>query len=90
MGGDREMKIRLLIALILVMVLSLTLAAPAFAKGPPPEAGKGTAWNDGLGNAWNHLADVFYKTGSLGAGWAWTIVDWLQYPEAGPPPWFAH
>jgi len=79
---------KLVMALLLAVILTVTLAAPAFA-GPPPDAGKGTAWNDGLGNAWNHLEAVFYKTGTQGALWAWAIVDYLQYPSAGPPPWFA-
>lgn len=80
---------KLALALILAAVLTLTFATPAFA-GPPPDAGKGTAWNDndGLGNAWNHLKEVSDKTGSAGVGWAWAIIDYLWYPEAGPPPWF--
>jgi len=80
---------KLLVAVILAVVLTLTLATPAFA-GPPPDAGKGTAWNNGLGNALNHLEEVFYKTYSEGALWALCIIDWLRYPGAGPPPWFAH
>ena len=80
---------KLILAVILAVVLTLTLATPAFA-GPPPDAGKGTAWNDGLENAWNHLEEVFHKTGSAGALWAWALIDSLRYPGAGPPPWFAH
>ena len=76
---------RLIVALILAVVLTVTLAAPAFA-GPPPDAGKGTAWNEGLLNALVHLLAVGHKTGNY---WPAAIVDCLSYPWAGPPPWFA-
>ena len=80
---------RLLLVLILVVVLTLSFATPAFA-GPPEDAGKGTAWNEGLGNAANHLERVYYKTLSEGALWAWALIGSLLQPSVGPPPWFVH
>ena len=78
------MKKRLLVALILVFVLSFALATPVFA-GPPPDAGKGTIWNEGLLNALERLMEVGHKTGFYGPA---ALIDYLSYVYAGPPPWF--
>ncbi len=76
---------KLLLVLFLVIVLTMTFATPAFA-GPPQDAGKGTAANDGLWKAFERLIDVGSKTGNYFPA---AIIDWLYYWNAGPPPWFA-
>ena len=81
---------KLIVALILAVVLTVTFAAPAFA-GPPedkPGPGKGTIGNDGLWNAGSHLEEVYYKTYSEGALWAWCIISSFYHQGYGPPPWF--
>ena len=76
---------KLLLVLLLVAIMSLVVATPAFA-GPPPDAGKGTAANDGLWNAFGRLINVGHKTGNYFPA---AVIDWLWYWQAGPPPWFA-
>jgi hypothetical protein len=76
---------KLLVSSLLVVIVILTFATPVFA-GPPPEAGKGTAANDGLWNAFWRLIEVGNKTGNYFAA---AVIDWLYYWNAGPPPWFA-
>ena len=81
---------KVIISLILAVILSLTLASPAFA-GPPEDAGKGTVLNDGLWNADEHLQDIFYALLAKGKyNWGllngWCKVSWLLQPSAGPPP----
>ncbi|MFC1988496.1 hypothetical protein ACFLVJ_01515 [Chloroflexota bacterium] len=76
---------RVLFALLVVMVMSMTMATPALAA-PPPEAGKGTAENDGLWNAFSRLLEVGSKTRNYFPA---AVIDWLYYWQAGPPPWFA-
>jgi len=78
---------KLMLSLILAVILSLTLTTPAFA-GPPEDKGKGTADNDGLWNAASHLQEVYYKTYSAGALWAWSIIGPFCHQGFGPPPWF--
>ena len=72
---------KLLVALILAVVLTMTLVTPAFA-GPPPHAGQGTVGNDGLWNAWwnkyvnphgynSWAKDVIYKLWQVGPPMYW-------------------
>ena len=81
---------KVVMALLLSVILNVTFATPAFA-GPPPDAGKGTAWNDGLGNALLHLLAVPFPAHAnkwIDIPFGLAVVDWLWYPKGGPPPWF--
>jgi len=58
---------RLLLALILAVVLSLTLATPAFAWGPPDPPDLPQPGEDGVDHAWNTL--IWPACWGVGEGW---------------------
>ena len=85
---------RFILAVILAVVLTLTLATPAFA-GPPedkPGQGKGTIGNDGLWNAREHLLSTaeWFVNPAFPNGFCVpfgaAVVDWLYHE--GHPLWF--
>jgi len=80
---------KFLVALILAVILTATLATPVFAGDPPdppgPGGGKGTIGNEGLYNAWEKLSP-FYQSHPHGYWWIAEQALWGLW-ENGPPCW---